>query len=322
MGRDGNSVKETDFLIPGLLKDRCRLFCAAAIFVLITLSVSGKLLAQSYTLSGMMQMNTGETFPYKIVFTEENGNIRGSSYTFAPPQQTKSTIKGTIDRYERKIKFRETEITESRGMPTKAFMCLVNATLIYDRSYNGATLSGPVSSRQTDKTACTPGTLLFNTADELQPLFQPKETFDTVITMKKKTPVQAPAGIKVSQPDIPTPIPETEKITAGKVNTYDWYTDTLILDIWDGGNTDGDRVTIACNGKTYLERHYLIKEKKRVKIALNTEGINTLSILADNEGSDPPNTATMLLSDGDKKYSILAYNNMGQRAIIKIRKVK
>jgi len=51
-------------------------------------------------------------------------------------------------------------------------------------------------------------------------------------------------------------------------------------------------------------------------------GINTIVIAADNEGSDPPNTATLMLGDGAKHYSVIAYNPRGQQALIKIRRVR
>jgi hypothetical protein len=75
-------------------------------------------------------------------------------------------------------------------------MCLVNAKLYYEQDYRGATLKGAVTNKQTDKTACTPGTLSFSNAAELRPLFEAKEKYDTVITMKKKLPTEK-TGIKV-----------------------------------------------------------------------------------------------------------------------------
>jgi len=59
-----------------------------------------------------------------------------------------------------------------------------------------------------------------------------------------------------------------------------------------------------------------------LRLPLTNEGVNTVTIIADNEGSDPPNTASLLFTDGAKKYSVLGLHKKGQQAIIKIKKVK
>ena len=96
---------------------------------------------------------------------------------------------------------------------------------------------------------------------------------------------------------------------------------TVVIEAWDGGTVDGDRITIQFNGKTRLENYSLVKEKKQLRIPLAGHGVNTISIIADNEGTEPPNTASLLFIDGTTKYSVIAYNKKGQQAVIKIKRV-
>lgn len=272
-----------------------------------------------YKLSGTLSMQTGETFPYMVTFSEVDGNLTGEAVTFAAPHQTVSVIRGTVDRYEKRISFKEVEITSSRSLPTKAYMCLVNAKLYYEQDYRGATLKGAVTNKQTDKTACTPGTLTFSNAADLRPLFEATEKYDTVISMKKKMPSEK-TGIKVAIQDNEEP-QETARITVGEEKTYKWYTDTLIIDLWDGGATDGDVVSIQLNDSMLLRNYALVKKKKTIKVYIPPTITNILTILAGNEGTDPPNTATLLLTDGSTKHPLVAYNKSGEKAIIKIKRV-
>ncbi len=288
-----------------------------AVFLLFRVGVYAQ--DRQYKLSGTLHMQTGETFPYEVTFTELDGNIAGEAVTFAPPHQTISVIRGTIDRYEKRLSFKEVEIASSRSLPTKAYMCLVNAKLFYEQDYRGATLKGAVTNKQTDKTACTPGTLTFNNAIELRPLFEATEKFDTVISMKKKIPTER-TGIMVAQQE-PNEPQETAKITAGEEKTYKWYSDTLTIDLWDGGATDGDVVSLQLNDSMLLSNYTLMKKKKTVKVLLPAVGINILSIIAGNEGTDPPNTATLQLKDGQIKHPLVAYNKQGEKAMIKIKRV-
>ena len=73
-------------------------------------------------------MATGEQFPYKIVATESNNIITGYAYTY-DNEATKASIKGKVDKQGKKLSFRETEIIATSSIQTKAFMCLINATL-------------------------------------------------------------------------------------------------------------------------------------------------------------------------------------------------
>ncbi len=272
------------------------------------------------TLNGTLTMNTGETFPYKIVLTESNGAVSGYSLTYKEPDDTKTRIQGVLDRRNHTLSFKETEIVYSHDVHTKAYMCLIDAKLSYIPGSSEHTLKGKITSGETDNTACTGGSISFSNNEEIEYLFGYHDKYDTVITMKKKG--REPVVVDNKEPAVAAEPLATDKVTAGVEKTYDWYSDTVAIDVWDGGNIDGDRVTIMFNGKACLTNYTLAKEKKHLRLPLAGTGINTVTILAVNEGSDPPNTASLLLTDGTIKYSVLAYNNTGQQSIIKIRKVK
>ena len=139
--------------------------------------------------------------------------------------------------------------------------------------------------------------------------------------MKKRVIAPPPMVTPKETNAITTPV-VTDKITANIEKTYNWHSDTVVLDIWDGGSQDGDKITLLYNGKALLTHYLLVKEKKQLHIPLSGSNINTITILAENEGLEPPNTASLMLTDGQIRYSILAYNNKGQQAVIRIQKVK
>jgi hypothetical protein len=271
-------------------------------------------------LNGIISVNTNETFPYKLVLTESHGIVKGYSLTYKEPYETKTLIQGTLNRHTHTFAFKETEIVyahDAHDFHPTAYMCLIDAKLDYvPGSGKNYILKGPLTSMEADNTACTGGTITFSNDEEVQYLFGDHEQYDTVITMRKKVP--PPVSTDPVQ-GAPEPSLITDKITAGIEKAYDWHTDTVVIDVWDGGDVDGDRITLQFNGKTYLTGYYLIKEKKQLRIPLGL-GVNTITIIADNEGSEPPNTASLLLTDGAVKYSILAYNTTGQKCIIKVKK--
>ncbi len=274
------------------------------------------------TLNGTLTVTTGESFPYKVELKDSGDYVVGYSYTYAPPQETKATIKGKIDKRSRTLRFKEHEIVYSHGYRTRAFMCLVNAQLEQVQGGpKGKFLAGSITSVEADKTACTPGAIVFDKESELEGLFTEREQFDTIISMKKRVREVAPPAAATPAPATAQPA-VTEKITAGVEKSYDWYTDTVIIEAWDGGNIDGDRITIDYNGKPLITNYYLIKDKRTLRVPVTPGKTDVLTITADNEGSDPPNTASLMLTDGTRKYSVIAYNTKGGKAIVKIKRAK
>ncbi len=259
-------------------------------------------------------MQTGETFPYKIVGTETNGLLKGDAYTYAEPDETRAAIEGTIDKQKRKISFKEVEIISSHDVKTKAFMCLVHARL----EMKNSALAGPATSKELDNTACTEGVIKFANSSEVDELFSSHDKYDMEVSMGNK-PVKeadAPPTAPVAEPQ-PAKL---DKITAGTEKAYDWYSDSVVVEIWDGGTFDGDKVTITFDDATVLKRYTIQKPKKKITIPVTAKGLHYLAIIADEEGSDPPNTASLTITDGDKHYNLLAYNPKGSQSLVQIRK--
>lgn len=269
-------------------------------------------------LTGNIKMSTGESFPYRLELSEAGGIVKGYSYTYAEPNDTKTAITGKLDRVRKTLVFKETDIIYSHDVRTKAYMCLVDARTEYLQGPNGRILTGTATGSEADKTTCTGGVVTFDKQDELKLLFEERNQFDTVITMGRRPKLKPEP---VAESHVAEAVQETVRITVGTEKAYNWHSDTVIIDIWEGGTTDGDQVTLAYNGITCLEHYTLTKQGRRIKIPLSGKGMDVLTIMADNEGWDPPNTATLTLRDGNIKYNVVSYNNKGQVSVIKIKPV-
>jgi hypothetical protein len=269
------------------------------------------------TLTGTLSVSTGEVFPYKLYYTETAGRITGYSITYREPDDTKATITGTLDRQARTLAFKESEIIYSHSFHTRAFMCLIDAGLNYVQGGTGKVLTGPITSREADKTACTPGTITFSSDEEIQNLFSYHDKFDTVITFKKRSKETAPPPAAVPEPEVRAVA--MEKITTGVVKTYIWKSAQIVLDVWSGSSKDGDKITLAFDGRVLLDHYTLTKEKKRISIPIPDKAAHSLSITANNDAADGPNTANLLLTDGATSYRVISYNTTGNSSLLRFR---
>lgn len=77
------------------------------------------------------------------------------------------------------------------------------------------------------------------------------------------------------------------------------------VDLYDDGDIDGDIISAYYNGKPLVENKKLTD--KPLSFTLNTDPSKTeneLLIYAENEGNIPPNTALMIVTDGDNRSEV------------------
>jgi len=299
-----------------------------AIFCILSFVAGAQI--KNTTLKGYIAVEGGESFTYKIVFTDSSGIIKGYSLIYQDEKKdVKSIVGGNIDRNARTLSFKETSIVYNHGFESNAIMCLVDAKLKYARNNNSFVLSGPYTSADAGNAACGTGTISFITEDVLKELFSATPATDTPKPAKKAIaekpvsnyrPSRAVVSENIDARHTTEKVSTPDEITSGVDKIYEWRSDTVIAEVWDGGNIDGDIITVLYNNVTILNHYTLVKEKKQLHIPLSGKGIDILTIVANNEGSEPPNTANILLTDGDNQYNIIAYNSVGQQANIKIKK--
>ena len=281
---------------------------------------------KSYNLKGYIAIEGGESFTYKLIFKDSAGVINGYSLIYANDKQdVKTTISGHIDRALKSLQFSENEIEYNHGFQSNVTLCLVQAILKYKCSNANCKLSGSITSSDVSNAACSAGSITFQDQEALAQLFNDAPATDTLPVVKKLSPKHVdPVNAKKVRVVYDTAsrraplISGPEEITSGVEKVYEWTTDTLSIEVWDGGRVDDDKISIRLNNNMLLKHYVLSNQKKMIKVYIPKASKNQLVILAENEGNEPPNTADLLLHDGDKEYRIVAYNNIGQEAVITI----
>jgi len=289
---------------------------------------------QEYRLKGFIGVQGGESFTYELNLRETgDGNITGTAATYLDQgKDVTATLTASVDRTQKKLTIREKDIVANNGFKSRALICLVEAVLTYDEAEKK--LYGPLITKTAGNGAeCSKGSITFMNKPELDLLFG----MPAVIAETKETAKPAPATtpskpkidpskpLKVIYDTLASPAPvafkkRPDNVTEGKDKTYLWHTDTVIVDIWDGNNIDADRVSILYNGTEVLKDYVLTADKKRLLLPIGGNELNILAIEARNEGGDPPNTANLVLTDGNTTYDVVAHNTTGKRAVIMIAK--
>jgi hypothetical protein len=283
-----------------------------------------------YTLKGYMGVQGGESFHYDLRLKDSVGNIlSGYSSTYATPENDVQTyVVAELDRVSKTLHIKESTIVHNNYFKSKVIICLVESNLKYsslEKNLYGKLITVTAGNGAN----CSNGSISFSDKNEIDQLFNPRAKAITPIAAAMPKPVAsrptrviydtvAPAP-RQTQPAAPK-APVQATITEGKDKTYDWTSDEIVLDIWDGNAVDNDQVTISYNGNEVLKDYTLTSGKKQLKFPVGGNELNIISIRAINEGAEPPNTANITITDGSTKYDIMAYNKFGKIALIKIKK--
>ncbi|MEO6722106.1 MAG: N-acetylmuramoyl-L-alanine amidase [Ferruginibacter sp.] len=77
------------------------------------------------------------------------------------------------------------------------------------------------------------------------------------------------------------------------------------VDLYDDGDVDGDIVTVYYNGKAILNNKKLTEKPLTLNLTADpSKKENELIVYAENEGDIPPNTALMVVTDGDSRTEV------------------
>lgn len=92
---------------------------------------------------------------------------------------------------------------------------------------------------------------------------------------------------------------------------------TVTVKIWDDAKEDGDIVSVYLNDAR-LKKEMKVSTQEHIFTLELKKGINTFKLLAHNEGASPPNTAAILIDDGEKEYQRVLSSKKDEYAILNI----
>ena len=111
-------------------------------------------------------------------------------------------------------------------------------------------------------------------------------------------------NMQVKKPDEPVKPVQLEERKNVVTRLIEVDHDSVTVSLYDNGIVDGDSVTLIFN-KKILTQHLMLTEKAvSFTIKIDRNGPNELIMYAENMGSIPPNTALMVIYDGEKRYEV------------------
>ena len=144
----------------------------------------------------------------------------------------------------------------------------------------------------------------------------PPVTYTTVSTGS----ISAAAAVKLPDDELITEFGKRNNIYEKDIVIS---SDSVLVSFYDNGDIDDDTISVFLNKRPVLVRRGLTSRALNIYIGLDSAvEINELSMFADNLGKFPPNTALMVISDGQKRYEFYLSASLKQNASVRLRKAR
>ncbi len=252
----------------------------------------------SVTMRGTIAIKGGDKYPYRLELDMNGTSGKGISVTDQDGTAVRTRINALLKREHGAM-----VVTENAALgfiPDSMEVCYLSVILRWKEKKGIVFFSGMFAGKKKNNELCYQGTV------ELQaPAAQ--------CTFLQKT--------KDAASDNNKPLADTvmgagfNKITDGAGKELKWNGPTCTIEMWDGGVIDGDALTVMHNGKPLVKDYLLGREPYRMTIPL-VKGRNEIVFVAGDEGSAPPNTAQVILYDGDTPHRFTAFNKKGKSASV------
>ncbi|MEO6455509.1 MAG: hypothetical protein ABIN97_15625 [Ginsengibacter sp.] len=286
--------------------------------------------ADTLYFKGKIKVSKNVSYNYSLRFTVNKSLVTGYSLSDpGGPTETKTKISGTYDSVNNILSFEEKSVLRSKVDLQKNFLCFVKASLRLKRTKLIEELTGKFIGTEPGKaTECATGEIkMINTNMVISFLKQknvpppPDSTKTTTAETKKDKELPTSKTIAVPETEtIPTSKANTIMVADAKGKEFLITGNKIKLTIWDNGEVDGDRISILLNDKYILEDYMVTFSAKIIDVTLSDNAIDTVKIIAHNEGTLPPNTAAIKIESKLEQYPIITKANLNEIRTIYLRK--
>ena len=265
------------------------------------------------TWSGFLQINDTK-LPYELVISGDKKSLSGYSmliFTFDGVENVGvKTMEIKIKRASIAIEDGEL-IYDNYSTPSRRVK--LYGTLVWVGRDSNMTLAGTLFTRSLDMRALNENNFKGNIKLQRKPLARSKliSKLDEMGLADKLSFVHS----AVKKEIVVMPVKEKETIIKTSNNvarretevirTVLLKSDSLVINLYDNGEIDGDTVSLVLNGNVILSKQGLTDKAIRKTIAASEIGDSSKLVLyAENLGRIPPNSGLLILQDGNERYQI------------------
>lgn len=264
----------------------------------------------------------------ELILQPEQGSVKGILNYYFRNTYRSLEVKGNYNATERKLWLYNIPVTYHGSTSNFEVDCIMTLQATLRVAQAGSSLSGVFIGQPDYKYTCSDINLnLVMSAD----MSQQDSVLKAIREYKEAYQVWQPSAfdtlpsVNVVQRKVVNYVVENEFRTRESIvaEEIEVESDSLQVDFYDNGEVDGDSISVFFNHQLLAFSQKLSTRAIHFTLVLDTlKRINELSMFADNLGSIPPNTALMIVTDGNKQYTIRLTSNLERNATVRIKRKK
>jgi len=294
-------------------------------FVLIGSVINAQNVSGHWYGVGTVDMKYGENvYMCELIMTQKGRAVSGQFNYYFRDSLFVNKINGTFDATTRQLIINQFPVMYYRSASTlNGVDCPMMGGFMLRISKMESVLTGSLLTNDAFKYTCP----TIN--------FKLKKSEDT-LSFSVETPAIAADIVtpkdSVIKPVLPptTPIPDiTPEETAKKelfdqrqknyIKTFEISSPVVRIELYDNGAIDDDSVSLFFNNRMVLAKSKLDHRALTLTVALDsTLESNELSMFAENLGTIPPNTAAVILYDGNIRHEVVLTSDLQRNATIRL----
>ena len=288
------------------------------VFLTSNLSVSAQQVNGHWYGIGMLQ-NTQQYNAYlsELVLQQKGKSVNGYLLYYFKDSLVKANLSGLYDDNTHKLAINPFPVIYYMSPNAKnSIDCNMSGNFTLLASKTESVLTGRLSGDEDHKYTVPDINLRLTKSNDTAYLVmkadEPEIKKDTVITPKPK-----PLETEITALEA---FNQRGKVVAKELLVVN---SKLRLEIYDNGEIDYDSVSLFLNNKQILPKSMLNHKAIRLTIELDPNlEVNELSMFAENLGMIPPNTAALILYDGNTRYETMLTSDLSKSATLRLRRKK
>ena len=325
-----------------------RCYLLSAFLFLANYSFSQNVNGHWYGIGKLEIENNYNSYLSEMVLRQNGKYVQGELFYYFKDSLVKASLNGSFDDKTHRLSIKPFPIIYYQSPSAKnSIDCIMSGNFILRTSITESVLTGFFFSDELHKYTVPNINFRFIRSDDTASLvMQPEPEINKGMVVKSNailSPVTVPTNLSGN---ILTTKPETLSVktklnhAANKVleeasiaallkrskvftKELEIVNNQLRLEIYDNGQIDYDSVSLFLNNKLILSKSMLTHKAIRLTIDLDPNlEYNELSMLAENLGMIPPNTAALVIYDGKIRYETLLTSDLSKSATIKLVKKK
>ena len=286
------------------------------LFIIIFLNISLAFSQDSGEYVGAIKLNDSSIITYKVNLKISGSKVEGFSLTdFGGEHETKSNIEGFYDEKEKKLSFREKGIIYTKSPVTQLDFCFIHFQPIDYKIGKTSYFKGDFKGLFSDGQECISGEIFLNSVEDVNKKM-------AKVSKKINNSNRVPDSIKVKFNNLNLMDKvNTNLLKASKTLSFFTRSNSINLELYDGGQEDGDVISIKVGEKLVLENFTVTAKRKILTIDLERDK-TSIVLIAKNTGTISTNTAVIEINDSENNIKALTNLKEGETTQIDVLKRK